>query len=148
MAALQRWRQHGKGNDTHREREDMAFKQIIITSQRFLPATNVTQLLTIKRNSLLVTQNRLTPYGFVQYHNSGNIPVIRHQDKGLITTLFSTAHVDRDGQDSMHLSKSLTWLRMKSGRFAVHMPRFGAEIAQCVLCRRELASQAFRTNGR
>ena len=80
----------------------------------------------------------------MQYFSSGKIPVISHQDKGLITALFNTDHVDRDGQGGMHLSKSLTWLRMKSGQFSVHITRFGSEIGklikQCLSCRKELAS--------
>ena len=95
---------------------------------------------------MLVTDNRLNNYNLVKFHQSGALPIISHQDTKMCYALYSYAHTERDSTGTMHVSKRLTSIKIRRGKFAVHITQQGRVlqgcINSCVDCTKHQASHA------
>ena len=122
------------------------FRKLMRSSQAYFKPENVKQQLPYFKNKIMVTDNRLNNYNLVKFHQNGALPIISHQDQKMCYALFSYAHTDRDTTGTMHVSKRLTSIRMRRGRFAVHITQQGRVLQNCINtcvdCTKDQASHA------
>ena len=92
-------------------------------SQRMYPPVNTKQCLPIQVNGVWGTKNRLNNFGLATYHRlpTGILPIVSHKDELLVHKFWKEAHIKKDETGSVHLTKALTMVRLKSGFFGAHI---------------------------
>ena len=111
-------------------------------SQSLYAPVNTKQCLPIHVNGVWGTKNRLNNFGLATYHRlpTGILPILSHKDGLLVERLWQMAHIQRDETGSVHLTKALTMVRLKSGFFGAHITNISkiatAMIRNCTECKR------------
>jgi hypothetical protein len=82
-----------------------------------------TKCLITEYNGIVGTRNRLNGFGLATYHKlpTDILPILSHKDGLLIGRLWQLAHIQRDESGSVHLTKALSMVRLKSGFFGAHI---------------------------
>jgi hypothetical protein len=79
--------------------------------------------------------------GIVSYHKvpTSILPIISHKDGVLIATLWQFAHVRKDETGSVHMTKALTMMQLKSGLYRCHIKKVSKVatnlLNNCVECK-------------
>ena len=130
---------YGKCNDSLIKMN--IFRKLIRTSQAYFKPKNIRQLYPEEKYGLILTMNRLDSYTHVKYFRNGALPLLGSDDTQLIENLFWHSHVVKDMDGSIHLTKALTLLKMKSGKFGVHLPAMSKIVRRlinnCTECRKQ-----------
>ena len=98
--------------------------RLIRSFQKHFPPRHVNQLVPeFSKTGVLITRNRLTKYGLVRYHKTGQLAIISHSDVKLSDLLLRRSHSAVEASSNIHCAGNLTNIRLRTGFFAVVMTR-------------------------
>ena len=129
------------------------WRRILRCHQAKFTPTRVAQMQPTVLSGLLVSRNRLSQQRHLKYFGLPSLPIVSPRDRPLVRLLLANAHTTKSPQQpskqstypagTIHLSKYLTRIRMKTKFYGVHIADLRSLVRtyvdRCTVCRKEKA---------